>query len=161
MAVTCFYDHAVAHKRSISWELLRQIYDLDNSPWLVGGDLNSILWSHESTSFSLFDSSLIADFRKAIDHHYLRDMDFTDSMFTWCNNCFGSSQVWKRLDRFLCNDSFFCFFFQEFDARTSIGPNRTIEPLLLIFLHGRSQSFQLKINYSDLMNVGCMILIMN
>ncbi|XP_022158772.1 uncharacterized protein LOC111025237 [Momordica charantia] len=68
--------------------------------------MNAILWNHEASYISSYDTSQIGAFRNVMDFCSLTDMGFTGGKFTWCNNRFAGDQLWKCLDRFLCNDSF-------------------------------------------------------
>lgn len=44
-----FYGNPVVEKRKDSWTLLKRLFDNDPThlPWLIGGDFNEILYSHE------------------------------------------------------------------------------------------------------------------
>lgn len=83
---------------------------MDDSPWLVGGDLNAILWHNGTSAPSCNNGNLISDFRSALDACSLFDIGFFRNQFTWCNYRFANAQVCKCLDRFLCNSSFFSTF---------------------------------------------------
>lgn len=90
---TGFYGQPTAHKRHFTWDLFCRIHNLDDSPWLVGGDFNALLWSNEASRPSSYDTAHISDFRGVLDRCSLRDMGFSGSPFTWCNTRLQSNQL--------------------------------------------------------------------
>lgn len=49
---------------------------MDDSPWVIGGDFNAILWDHKSIGHNLAEASLISNFRDILDHCSLHDMGY-------------------------------------------------------------------------------------
>lgn len=73
-------------------------------PWLIIGDLNTIVCHNEhrggSFRYYLRKASALSDF---IDRKNLFDLNISGCRFTWCNNQTGFSRRWARVDRELVN----------------------------------------------------------
>lgn len=86
-------------KRQQLWEDLIRLSDSLNEPWMVLGDFNTIVASHErkggSSNFS--DRSQLS-FRNMIDLCDLVDAGFQGSPFTWKHG-----NLFQWLDRVLIN----------------------------------------------------------
>ncbi|CAL5438392.1 unnamed protein product [Camellia sinensis] len=80
-----FYGNPNASKSRDSWELLRRLAPLSVNPWLVLGDFNEVLFSHEKLGMHTRNRALI-------------DMP----KFTWCNNR-HLELIKERLDRAFAN----------------------------------------------------------
>ncbi|XP_012842530.1 PREDICTED: uncharacterized protein LOC105962752 [Erythranthe guttata] len=75
------------------------------TPWLVGGDFNTILDASEKKG-GLADISRMHDFQDFVMQAELLDAGFIGNPFTWSNNRSGLNRIWKRLDRVLINSDF-------------------------------------------------------
>lgn len=104
--LTCFYGHPITHKIVQTWKLLQRIHNQDGSPWLVGRDLNAILWNHEMSSQHTDDDHLISNFRETLDSYSLMDMSIMGNKYTCCNNRHLEGQQWRQLNRLVCNTTF-------------------------------------------------------
>ncbi|KAL2926785.1 hypothetical protein RDABS01_028375, partial [Bienertia sinuspersici] len=87
-------------------ELLRNLKDDDNIPWLCGGDFNLMLSSEEKYGGDDF-STIEADiFRDALRECNLNDLGFIGHEYTWNNNRGGGvNNIQERLDRFVATES--------------------------------------------------------
>lgn len=92
------------------WVELSKISAL-SFPWLIIGDLNTIVCQneHRGGSFRYYSrkASALTDF---IDSNNLIDLNFSGYRYTWCNNQTGLSRRWARLDRGLVNLAWFSIF---------------------------------------------------
>lgn len=66
-------------------------------------DLNEILDTLEKWGCNTRSMEHICSFRDTVEDCKLRDLGYTGSKFTWCNNMDEKAQVCERLDRFLAN----------------------------------------------------------
>lgn len=89
---TGFLGNPVASRRWESWELLRRVHNEDESPWLVGGDLNEVVW--DSEKFGGKESKKLATFREVLDCCNLMELDGGSDTFTWCNRRKDREQIW-------------------------------------------------------------------
>lgn len=44
---TCLYGHPECSKKDLTWQLIKHLNSINNSPWLLGGDFNEILKMEE------------------------------------------------------------------------------------------------------------------
>ena len=84
------------------WSYLHQIVKTINSPWIVGGDFNVLLYPHEKSRGSPRRVGSCNQFWKFIEDCQMRDIVFIVPKFTW-----GRGTVQERLDRFICNDKWY------------------------------------------------------
>ncbi|XP_061998976.1 uncharacterized protein LOC133716286 [Rosa rugosa] len=103
--VTGFYGYARTGERDRSWQLLRELSDLDSLPWVVIGDFNEILNNGENIAGPLRAERQMRGFREALGYCDLLDLGFHGAMATWWN-----SETLLRLDRAVCTPSWFDVF---------------------------------------------------
>ncbi|XP_073152537.1 uncharacterized protein [Henckelia pumila] len=85
---TGFYGNPEASFHSSSWELLRRIYgihELQQLPWLVGGDFNEILFESEKMGGLVRPLPQMKDFADALVDCGLQDLSCIGDPFTWSN----------------------------------------------------------------------------
>lgn len=82
---TGFYGHPEVHNRRESWNLLRSLSNVSNEPWLVGGDLNEIMWQKEKKGGKPRNSNQLLEFREALSDCGLFDLGYIGDPYTWCN----------------------------------------------------------------------------
>ena len=64
---TGMYGNPIASRRKSSWDLLRRLKDVDNLPWVCGGDFNEILSMNEKEGGSVKVFTDMYNFSQAID----------------------------------------------------------------------------------------------
>ncbi|XP_026384035.1 uncharacterized protein LOC113279564 [Papaver somniferum] len=84
-----------------------------NLPWVIIGDFNSTLYSHERQSYSIHPTQSHPIITNTISELGLIDIPFTGSPFTWSNHRDQLNQVRTRLDRALCLPSWMTIFPNE------------------------------------------------
>nr|XP_023911327.1 uncharacterized protein LOC112022938 [Quercus suber] len=100
---TGFYGQPESEKRYISWQLLEVLGDQCEMPWIVFGDFNEIVFSHEKSGGSERDSKQMENFRDCLDKCGLFDLGYVGQRFTWCNGRHGNQRTKLRLDRMVAN----------------------------------------------------------
>ncbi|KAL2237446.1 UNVERIFIED_CONTAM: hypothetical protein Sindi_0936300 [Sesamum indicum] len=81
--------------RRALWEELKRL-SLNKIPWIVGGDFNTMLHTHENQGGTISSLGSIEDFNDMVMDSGLTDAGFEGEPFTWTNK-----RVWRRLDRVL------------------------------------------------------------
>ncbi|KAL0293704.1 UNVERIFIED_CONTAM: hypothetical protein Scaly_3136100 [Sesamum calycinum] len=81
--------------RRALWEELKRL-SLNKVPWIVGGDFNTMLHTHEYRGATISSLGSIEDFNDMVLDSGLTDAGFEGEPFTWSNK-----RVWRRLDRVL------------------------------------------------------------
>ncbi|XP_062014504.1 uncharacterized protein LOC133731044 [Rosa rugosa] len=81
-------------ERDRSWQLLKDLADLDSLPWVVIGDFNEFLNSGEKIDGPLRSERQMRGFHEALGHGDLLDLGFQGTKSTWWN-----SETKLRLDR--------------------------------------------------------------
>ncbi|XP_024200200.1 uncharacterized protein LOC112203464 [Rosa chinensis] len=84
--LTGFYGYARTIERDRSWQLLRDLRDLDSLPWAVIGDFNEILNNGEKIDGLLRSEQQMRGFREALGYGDLLDLGFQGAMSTWWNS---------------------------------------------------------------------------
>jgi len=59
-----------------TWDLLRTLHRKFSLPWLVAGDFNEILLSHEKLGGALRSESAMRDFREVVDDCGFMDLGY-------------------------------------------------------------------------------------
>ncbi|KAK2660063.1 hypothetical protein Ddye_006596 [Dipteronia dyeriana] len=98
-----FYGEPSPINRVHSWALLRRLKDMEDLPWVCGGDFNKILCMNEKVGSS--DKSILGmiRFRQTVDECDLSDLGSTGPNLNWNNRREGSGNVQVRLDRFFAD----------------------------------------------------------
>ncbi|KAL2250187.1 UNVERIFIED_CONTAM: hypothetical protein Sindi_2492400 [Sesamum indicum] len=100
-AVSAKYD--MVERRDL-WAGLRLI-SVGSSPWIVGGDFNTVLCPEERSGGAAPSGIVMSDFHDMIADCALTDAGYTGSPYTWY------SHRWRqRLDRVLVTDSWMDIF---------------------------------------------------
>ncbi|XP_021726600.1 uncharacterized protein LOC110693734 [Chenopodium quinoa] len=97
------YGHPEEENKYKTGQLLESLRDTNEKSWLVEGDLNLMLHSHEKRGGRGFCFEVADILRKAVDRCQLEDLGFIGHEFTWTNNQGGPKNIQERLDRFLAN----------------------------------------------------------
>uniref|UniRef100_A0A2N9FQ21 Reverse transcriptase domain-containing protein n=1 Tax=Fagus sylvatica TaxID=28930 RepID=A0A2N9FQ21_FAGSY len=86
------------------WDHLANFSGTHSLPWMVAGDFNDILSSHEKFSATPASQRRMTAFKNCLDSCNLLDLGFNGPRFTWTNKR-PNGLVMERLDRVLCNPS--------------------------------------------------------
>lgn len=89
----------VLARRIETWDLIRGLRPLGDTPWLVFGELNENLTLSEKEGGRDRIDRQMESFREALANHALGDLGSKGAPFTWCNNWEGEQRI---LGRFLC-----------------------------------------------------------
>ncbi|KAL4298213.1 hypothetical protein GQ457_12G007890 [Hibiscus cannabinus] len=103
--ITFVYASPNAGRRRELWGQLRALDPGDDSPWVVGGDLNVIGNSVERRGGSDRRLGVCSRFCDFMNESGLIDMGFSGARFTW-----SRGNLSQRLDRCLCNVAWYNFF---------------------------------------------------
>ncbi|XP_052485155.1 uncharacterized protein LOC128040446 [Gossypium raimondii] len=96
---TGFYGSPYSYDREESWNLLRQLKNQGDDPWLVCGDFNEILYNFEKKGGLLREERRMETFRKALEDCRLVDLGFSGRRFTWERGNLPETNIQERLDR--------------------------------------------------------------
>ncbi|GMI84759.1 hypothetical protein HRI_002145200 [Hibiscus trionum] len=107
---TGFYGAPEVENRAASWNLLRQLNDLPDFPWMVMGDFNELLFASEKSGGRLRNSSQMDNFRNALEDCSLKDVGFRGPWYTWEWGRLTSNNIRERLDRGVANDPWWSLF---------------------------------------------------
>lgn len=122
---TGIYGFPVTSERYRTWQLIRSLHDASDLPWLICGDFNEILFSHEKSGGRLRQERQMAGFREAVYSCNLRELGSVGSKFTW------SDSVTKcRLDRGLSSQSWLGMF--PFSRVRVLPPSQSDHSPLLV-----------------------------
>ncbi|KAL0292057.1 UNVERIFIED_CONTAM: hypothetical protein Sradi_7004300 [Sesamum radiatum] len=95
----------VVGRRELWSDLTRLSTVIADTPWLVGGDFNTVLDSSEVCGQSGDISGAAEEFRACLHDTGLIHVPMNGERFTWHNCSRDARSLWKRLDRMLVNDS--------------------------------------------------------
>ncbi|KAL0009461.1 hypothetical protein SO802_010963 [Lithocarpus litseifolius] len=99
---TGFYGEPVTHNRFESWDMLRQLNNRLNLPWICAGDFNEIVRSSEKLQGSNRSQAQMQLFRDVIDECGFIDLGFVGSPYTWIHHLSSDSSdhcpLWIILD---------------------------------------------------------------
>jgi hypothetical protein len=78
-----FYGEPKWQDRHMSWDKLRELNGQHNLPWLVLGDFNEILFSHEKEGGNPRPQHMMQAFRDSLDDCGLVDLGYSGELFPW------------------------------------------------------------------------------
>ncbi|KAL0434434.1 UNVERIFIED_CONTAM: hypothetical protein Slati_2777700 [Sesamum latifolium] len=122
--VTIAYGANDAVVRRVLWHNLgRLVRAVGDTPWLVGGDFNTLLDMSEVCGVSGDIRGATDDFQDCLNDIGLITLPMQGEWFTWHNYSSDSRSLWKSLDRVLVNDRWLdCWlnsWYVRLNARTS------------------------------------------
>jgi hypothetical protein len=95
---TGFYGEPEAQNKHLSWEYIRNLSAMVDLPWVMVGDFNEILYSHEKEGGSVRSQRCMQAFRDTLVDCNLEDMGCSGDIFTW-----RRGKIRERLDRAVCD----------------------------------------------------------
>ncbi|KAM6556434.1 hypothetical protein CsatB_003453 [Cannabis sativa] len=96
--LTCFYGSPVDSFKPHTWQILKRIgRDNPRDPWLLIGDFNAFLFSHDKQGGNP-DRGPSSDFRQLLDSFNLSPIDPVGPLLTWNNNVAHPKNIQERLD---------------------------------------------------------------
>ncbi|CAM8987641.1 unnamed protein product [Rhodiola kirilowii] len=134
---TLFYGDPVVSRRVMSWELLRRLYDLHSMPWIVFGDFNEVVYSHEVKGGRGRSHWQMTNFRRALEDCDLSDLCCEGPQFSFSNRRKGQDEVQAKLDRVVVNQGW-RMLFPKARARY-IAPNSSDHLVVFIDTDGRTK----------------------
>lgn len=93
-----------ADRRTL-WDDLSAFASTHSSPWLIAGDFNEVLDSHDKFGGRAINTSRASLFRNCMNTCGMSDLGFSGSRFTWTNTQSTGSLIKERLDRAWANSS--------------------------------------------------------
>ncbi|XP_060961829.1 uncharacterized protein LOC133032033 [Cannabis sativa] len=102
--LTCFYGSPVDSLKPHTWNILNRIgRGNPRDPWLIIGDFNAFLFSHDKQGGNP-DRGPSSDFRHFLDSFNLSPLDPTGPLLTWNNNVASPKNIQERLDWGIVNN---------------------------------------------------------
>ena len=98
--LTGIYGESRWEDKYKTWDKLRELKNNHDLPWVIFGDFNEILFSHEKEGGNVRPPRYMQAFRDALNDCNLEDIGFTGDMFTW-----RRGRIRERLDRAVANNS--------------------------------------------------------
>ncbi|KAL6130625.1 hypothetical protein ACLB2K_069004 [Fragaria x ananassa] len=99
------YGNPLASERHLTWDLLRDLYDVSTIPWVVIGDFNEIVQDNEKDGGVPQNLNQMMRFQSALDDTELLDLGFQGAPYTW-----KGGNVRCRLDRAVASPSWLDLF---------------------------------------------------
>uniref|UniRef100_A0A803MKN4 CCHC-type domain-containing protein n=1 Tax=Chenopodium quinoa TaxID=63459 RepID=A0A803MKN4_CHEQI len=126
------YGHPEDENKYKTGLLLESLKEVNDNPWLCGGDWNLMLYSGEKQGGRAFNVEEADILRAVVSHCQLEDLGFIGHPFTWSNNRGGEENIQERLDRFLANRAWRDFFQGSFVTHLSKRKSDHLPILLCI-----------------------------
>lgn len=101
--LTGFYGYLDSRDENRSWDLIRHLLGQCDLPWVIFGDFNEILYSHEKSGGIPRDDSRMENFRKVLNDCGLVDGGFSGPYFTWERENLPKTNISDRLNRGVMN----------------------------------------------------------
>lgn len=102
--LTCFYGSSYTHLKLASWDIIRNMANVVDKPWIVIGDCNVVLHEKEKKGNFTFKQNEADTFNDLIQTAGLMDLGFIGYTFIWNNRRQDANFIEQRLDRALAND---------------------------------------------------------
>ncbi|XP_042035115.1 uncharacterized protein LOC121781443 [Salvia splendens] len=101
ISISAIYAKCSRLERHPLWDKMREIsFRTEGTPWLNGGDFNTILAHEDRVGSETNRQAEMIDFAEAIEDCRLLDPGFDGAEFTWAKN-----GLFERLDRLLVNEA--------------------------------------------------------
>ncbi|XP_044497603.1 uncharacterized protein LOC123219672 [Mangifera indica] len=106
IGVTIVYGSNNPMERKVLWRnLINKSHMMENSPWIILGDFNSIKHSQEKVGGATWGNYYCEELRNCMRDAELDDLRFMGHLLTWSNCSEGERRIACKLDRALINDS--------------------------------------------------------
>lgn len=127
---------------------MRGLIDNPTTPWLMAGDFNEILFSHEKQCGRMKAQSAMDEFRHALTDCGLDDLGFEGDAFTWRNHSHSQEgYIRERLDRAVANPEWRAMFPA---ARVINGdPRHSDHRPVIIELEGKNKGVRGRNGHND------------
>lgn len=99
--LTCLYSSTYTAERQQQWQLIREMGDHMDFPWVIIGDFNSTLCSSDRQSYVIHTAPSHSVITSTVDLLGLVDVPFTGNPYTWSNRQHSATFIRTRLDRAL------------------------------------------------------------
>ena len=99
----CFtgvYGWSETSQKTKTCNMIRDIYKNVDLPWLLGGDLNEILFNFKKKGGFIKSQNVLDAFHETLEECGLYNLGFSVYEFTWENRREDGEVVEERLDRF-------------------------------------------------------------
>lgn len=133
------------------WEILKNLRGSDDTPRVVGGDFNEILWRDEKQGGRDRPSQQIMEFREVVDACNLMDLDFFGEFDTWFHRNHNGGPIFERLDRICFNPTLRAIFPSGtiFHLDYKFSNHRPLELLLSKRSHERRPSWKRPFHFEE------------
>ncbi|CAM8931867.1 unnamed protein product [Rhodiola kirilowii] len=140
--VTLFYGAPQASQRHRSWDLIRQLHQLQRLSWCLIGDFNEVLNYADVSKNAWRRSHLMSQFRQVLDDCNLSELEFKGYKYTYTNKRKGGDEIRCRLDRVLVNESWRSLFSYAYVSHL-VSHHSDHSPIQLCLMPPRRSSFSL------------------
>ena len=96
--LTGLYGEPSGERKHLTWQYIRELHAAVDLPWLLAGDFNEILYSHEKEGGAPRSQRCMQVFRDTLSECDLEDQGYIGDVFTW-----RRGQLRERLDRSVCD----------------------------------------------------------
>lgn len=100
---TWLYGTPYNAEKTAFWEGTREWDKGDQTPWIVSGDMNEVLWNFEKQGGAPWNPRRRRYLLEFMESNSLFDLGFSGQCFTWEKKCTDNVVVRERLDRSLGN----------------------------------------------------------
>ncbi|XP_074266397.1 uncharacterized protein LOC141589661 [Silene latifolia] len=111
---TLVYGYNKPAERVDLWQILQRYSHMSQGSWMVGGDLNNILYPNERLGGVEVSLADVKPFQDCLHHCDLSDIKAIGSFFTWNNKHDLETLVYSRFDRCLINDDWVNVFLESY-----------------------------------------------
>jgi len=94
------YEYSETQNKHKTYDLLKDLSEHSQLPWLVGGDFNRFFFNFENKGRPNKHQALLDNFRDAFSNCNLHDMGFWGYEFMWWNKRDSDQSVEECLDGF-------------------------------------------------------------
>ncbi|XP_026410952.1 uncharacterized protein LOC113306204 [Papaver somniferum] len=99
--LTCLYSSTYMAERQQQWQLIREMGDHMDLPWVIIGDFNSTLCISDRQSYAIHTAPSHPVITYTVDLLGLTDIPFTGNPYTWSNRKYSATFIRTRLYRAL------------------------------------------------------------
>ncbi|KAJ0987028.1 hypothetical protein J5N97_005384 [Dioscorea zingiberensis] len=100
--ISTVYNAQRLEDQKVAWAELQGLSD-KVGPWIIAGDFNAISGPQDRQGGDFHPCMKSVHFNAFIYNNHLTELNYSGSMFIWCNNQSGLARRWARLDRLLVN----------------------------------------------------------